>query len=113
MVRGLRAALTGDEEAPVESGDPALDRLVTAVIDHQRDAAERAIETELLVAAWTSCVQRLAEGDLARDVSFEPDDELGQALALLQGRQREFADVAGRSARAWRQSTPRGTRGTR
>ncbi len=98
LVRGLRSALSGGEEAPVELGDEALDRLVAAVLEQQQDSAERAIEGELLVQQWTGCVQRLAQGDLARDVSFEADDELGQALALLQGRQREFADVAGRIA---------------
>jgi methyl-accepting chemotaxis protein len=43
-------------------------------------------------------VQRLAEGDLDADVEFDADDELGAALAVLQGRQREFAAFAARIA---------------
>ncbi|MCW2924676.1 MAG: methyl-accepting chemotaxis sensory transducer [Thermoleophilia bacterium] len=98
IASGLRSAMSGDEAAPVATGDAALDQLVSAVLDGQRDAAEAAIELDRQVADWTGCVQRLAEGDLARDVSFSTDDELGSALALLQGRQREFAEAARRIA---------------
>jgi methyl-accepting chemotaxis protein len=98
MVSALRSALGGEEDGPVATGDSSLDRLVTAVLDQQREAAEQSIHDGILVQQWTGCVQRLAEGDLARDVSFAVDDELGSALALLQGRQREFAEFAGRIA---------------
>jgi methyl-accepting chemotaxis protein len=98
MVTALRAALGGDEDGPVVTGDQSLDRLVTAVLDQRREAVEQSIRDSVLVQEWTDCVQRLAEGDLAQDVSFAVDDELGPALALLQGRQREFAAFAGRIA---------------
>jgi len=98
IASGLRSALSGEEEAPVQTGDATLDELVQAVLDQHCEAAEQAIEAEILVASWTGCVQRLAEGDLASDVVFAPDDALGAALALLQGRQREFAEFAGRIA---------------
>ncbi len=98
LVIGLRSALSGGEEAPVATGSDSLDRLVAAVLEQQCAAAERSIESDLLITQWTGCVQRLAEGELSRDVTFAADDELGQALALLQGRQREFANVAKRIA---------------
>ncbi|MBC7460821.1 MAG: methyl-accepting chemotaxis protein [Thermoleophilia bacterium] len=98
MVHGLRSALSGDEDAPVSTGDRSLDALVTAVLDQQQERAITAIDLDQSVAAWTATVRRLAEGDLAHDVAFDAADELGSALALLQGRQREFTTFAGRIA---------------
>ena len=49
LVAGLRSALGGGEEAPVETGVESLDRLVSAVLEQQCDAAERAIESDIRV----------------------------------------------------------------
>ncbi|MCW2927334.1 MAG: methyl-accepting chemotaxis sensory transducer [Thermoleophilia bacterium] len=97
IVTTLRASLEGEGDAP-RITEPSHAQLLDAVLDQQRAAVERSIEADRLAMEWTGCVQRLAEGDLASDVAFAAEDELGAALALLQGRQREFADVAGRIA---------------
>ncbi|MCB0879463.1 MAG: methyl-accepting chemotaxis protein [Thermoleophilia bacterium] len=98
LVDDLRAVVDGHADRLAPTGNADLDQVLGVLMDQRRGDVEHAARVDALIEDWTGCVQRLAEGDLARDVSFDPEDTLGSALALLQGRQREFADVARRIA---------------
>ncbi len=96
LANALRTMIDGAE--PAASGDDTVDQLVELLGARAATRSQSEHDLDGQVHAWTSCVQRLSEGDLAQDVTFDADDALGSALALLQGRQREFAEVARRIA---------------
>jgi methyl-accepting chemotaxis protein len=100
LAAAVRALATEQLDAPeIRSCEDELHDELVAALARRLDRSSRAQQRhERLELEWTGCERRLAEGDLARDVDFEAGDELGEALALLQGRQREFAAVARRIA---------------
>lgn len=92
-LRALREVADGTFEG-ASVGDAQIDAALDAVTTEFHEACARDDERAERLAVWTEHVQALAQGDLREDVIADADDALGSALALLQGRQREFATVA-------------------
>ena len=97
----LRAALE-DTATPMRTtatdAGSALAPVISAIADELATRRRGGTALEAHVHTWTGHLQRLAQGDLTDDIAADAEDELGAAIALLQGRQREFAQVAQRIA---------------